>query len=256
MNRGFVIMAQNTSNTDYRYCAEILRDSIHRVMPHELVTIITENELPHGDQAPDSDWKLINDWQVYLASPYEYTIKLEADMYITRRIDHWWDILKSRDINICTTIRDFRNNISGERFYRKIFDKNQLPDTYNAITYFRKSELAKEFFDLVKDIFENWQEYKKLLKYCPDEVATTDVVYGIASRIIGEEQTTLPGFTDMSMIHMKKMINKNSCNTWPNEFVYEILPVFRINTFTQLYPVHYHVKDFSKTIGEELANYD
>ena len=39
-------------------------------------------KLPYGDQAPDSDWKLVNDWQVYEASPYEYTIKLEADMYM------------------------------------------------------------------------------------------------------------------------------------------------------------------------------
>jgi len=61
----------------------------------------------------------------------------------------------------------------------------------------------------------------------------------------------------MSMIHMKKIINKSECRTWSNEFLYEILPhAFRINTFTQLYPVHYHVKDFSKIISEELANYD
>ena len=105
MNKGFVILAQNTEKTSYTDCAEKLAMSIKRVMPDAGVSIITNNrcdwsvfdhviELPHGDLAPDSDWKLINDWQVYEASPYDYTIKLEADMYIPCNIDYWWDVLK------------------------------------------------------------------------------------------------------------------------------------------------------------------
>ena len=71
--------------------------------------------LPYGDQAPDSDWKLVNDWQVYEASPYEYTIKLEADIYVPKSIDYWWDILKERDLVVSTTIRNFKQNISPVR---------------------------------------------------------------------------------------------------------------------------------------------
>jgi hypothetical protein len=130
-----------------------------------------------------------------------------------------------------------------------------LPDTYNAITYFKKSLLAQEFYDLVKEIFENWKEYKALLDYCPDKTATTDVVYAIAARIIGVEQCTMKKFTAMSMVHMKKVINNALTNRWFDEFIYEIHPdVFRINTVAQMYPIHYHNKEFCDIISKELSD--
>jgi hypothetical protein len=164
-------------------------------------------------------------------------------------------VLAERDLNICTTIRNFKNEISTENFYRQMFVRNNLPQTYNAITYFKKSETAKNFFILVRDIFENWNSYRELLSYCPDDYATTDVVYAIAATIIGVEKCTLPTFTGMSMIHMKRMINKNVCEFWPNELLYEInSDVLRINNYPQLYPFHYHVKEFSNVINKELEN--
>jgi hypothetical protein len=178
-------MAQNTEKTSYTKCAETLKKSILRVMPDANVTIITTEMLPHGDQAKDSDWKLINDWQVYEASPYDYTIKLEADMYVPRNIDHWWDVLKDRDVVVSSTIRNFKQQISDVRVYRRFIDDNDLPDVYNAITYFKKSDTAQEFFNLVKEIFTNWEEYKKILKCNPDELATTYWFYSLASHIIG-----------------------------------------------------------------------
>ena len=242
-------MAQDTEQTSYTKCAETLKKSILRVMPEANVTIITTDMLPYGDQAKNSDWKLINDWQVYEASPYDYTIKLEADMYIPRNIDHWWDVLKDRDVVISNTIRNFKQEISDVRVYRKFIDDNELPDVYNAITYFKKSDTAKEFFDLVKEIFTNWNEYKKILKCNPEEIATTDWVYALASHIIGVEKTTLPTFTEMSMIHMKSYINNNPTENWTDTFVYECLSDhIRIQTIPQMYPLHYHVKNFCDKI--------
>jgi len=205
MTRGFVIMAQNTDKTDYVKCAKALELSIKRVMPDANVTIITTDMLPHGDQAPDSDWKLINDWQVYEASPYDETIKLEADMFLPRSIEHWFDILSINDVTLCTKIRNYKGEISNVRVYRKFIDDNNLPDVYNAITYFKKSETAKQFYGIVRDVFENWEEYKAILKCNPTEEATTDWVYAIASHIIGVEKTTLPNFDELSMTHMKQL---------------------------------------------------
>ena len=242
-------MAQDTEKTSYTKCAETLKKSILRVMPDAKVTIITTDMLPHGDQAKDSDWKLINDWQVYEASPYDYTIKLEADMYIPRNINHWWEVLMQRDVVIAGTIRNFKQEISNVRFYRRFIDDNKLPDVYNAITYFKKSDTAQEFFNLVKEIFTNWEEYKKILKCNPDELATTDWVYAIASHVMGVEKTTLPGFTEMSMVHMKQYINGNPTENWTDTFIYECLPnQIRVQTVPQQYPFHYHVKNFCDKI--------
>jgi len=265
MSRGYVIQAINNDTTDYVACAKTLADSIHRVMPHSPITLMTTSDIvdsrfDHIIKIVDVDptqWKLANDWQVYSLSPYQHTIKLEADMYIPRKIDWWWDVLSTRSMNICTTIRDFRGNISTEQFYRRTFVESNLANTYNAITYFSKSAVAEEFYQLVRDIFENWLEYRELLKYSSEGRATTDVVYAIAAKIIGYEHCTMPHFTDFSMVHMKQHINGLLSARWHDELLYEIQPDrLRFNTHTQMYPVHYHTKSFQKIIDGELAEYD
>ncbi len=238
---------------DYVKCAKALELSIKNVMPDANVTIITTNLLPYGDQAPDTFWKLQNDWQVYDASPYEYTIKLESDMYLPRSIEHWWDALKDRDVVISTSIRNFKQEVSEVKAYRRFITDNKLPDTYNGLTYFRKSELAEKFFAIVRDVFENWDEYRKSLKCNVDEIATTDWAYAIAAHILGEENTTLPQFDSMSMVHMKQFINGLPTDKWTDTFIHELYPhTFRINTIAQMYPVHYHLKEFADTILEKF----
>lgn len=250
MTRGFVIMAQGD---DYVKCATALEASIKRVMPDANVTIITTEMLPYGDQAPNTFWKLQNDWQVYEASPYDETIKLEADMYIPRNIDHWWDVLSQKDIVVSSVIRNFKQEISDVRAYRRFIDDNNLPDAYNAITYFKKSDTARQFFDIVRDVFENWDDYKAVLKCNPSEIATTDWAYSIACHIMGVENTMLPTFNEMSMVHMKQYINGTSTENWTDTFIYECLPdQIRVQTVPQQYPFHYHVKNFCDKILESI----
>lgn len=250
MDKGFVIMAQGD---DYVKCAKALELNIKSIMPDSNVTIITTEMLPYGDQAPNTDWKLQNDWQVYQASPYEYTIKLESDMYLPRSIDYWWDVFKDRDVAVNTKIRNVKQELTDIKPYRNFIVDNKLPDTYNAITYFKKSDLAKQFFDIVRDVFENWEDYKSILQCNRDELATTDWAYAIACHILGEENTTLPQFTDFSMVHMKQFINSLPTEKWTDTFIHELHPhTFRINTIAQTYPVHYHVKDFANVILEKF----
>jgi hypothetical protein len=131
--------------------------------------------------------------------------------------------------------------------------KNNLPDTYNALTYFRKSDLAKDFFWIVQDIFSNWDQYKTELQYCVEDYPTTDTVYAMAAELIGREHCTMPTFTDMSMVHMKPAINELYSNEWHRELVIELsTEFFRINTIPQLYPVHYHVKHYATRFLDEL----
>jgi len=262
MNRGFVIIAENTFNVDYISCAEVLCKNIKRLMPKEKVALLTSKkfksktfdyviEFPHGDLAPDSSWKLINDWQIYEASPFEHTIKIEADIYLPKRIDHWFDILSERDLVVSTTIRNYKQEISNVRAYRRFIDDNKLPDVYNSLTYFRKSDLAKQFFDIVRNVFEYWDDYKTILKCNPKEKVSTDWAYAIASHILGIENTTMPDFTDMSMIHMKQYVNDLPVDDWTDILIYEVLPhSLRVHTHPQMYPFHYHVKHFSDKLLE------
>ena len=124
-----------------------------------------------------------------------------------------------------------------------------MPNVYNAITYFRKSEFAERFFKTVRYCFENWDIFTNILKCNLNELATTDWVYAIACSIHGVENTTLPYFEGFSMIHMKQFINELPTENWTDTLLYEITPdALRVNTYTQSYPFHYHVKAFAKQL--------
>lgn len=232
--RGYIIPAFGEVYVD---CAKQLEQSILGFHPSADITILTKEMLPYGDQGG-----FANDWQCFAASPYRQTIKLEADMICAGPIDHWWTLFEKRDVVISQGCRTFYDQPAESRFYRKIFDENSLPDVYNAITYWRVSQTAQEFFVLVRNIFENWTEYKRLLKF-PDDEPTTDVVYAMAAVIMGEETVTLPKNLGPTIVHMKRYINPMQGNDWTRELVWELDPL-RINTVAQWGLVHYHVKEW------------
>jgi hypothetical protein len=222
----------------YIKCADKLVDSIKQWHPDANITILTEDMLPYGKFSG-----FANDWQCYDASPYEQTIKLEADMLCASPIDHWWDLFANREVVISQGCRDFYDQSGKSRYYRKIFDNNNLPDVYNAITYWKKGDTANQFFQLVRDIFEKWEDYKSILKF-PDSMPTTDVVYGIAAVILGEETVTLPMSLGPTIIHMKKHIIGTISEDWTKELVLEYNnPGVRINTVAQWGLLHYHIKE-------------
>jgi hypothetical protein len=98
-------------------------------------------------------------------------------------------------------------------------------------------------------VFVNWEDYRSILKCDSDALVTTDWAYAIAAHVVGPDKTTMPHLTGISMTHMKRSINDTFTEDWTDSLVYELSPEsFRINTFAQLYPVHYHVKSFADKI--------
>lgn len=234
--RGYLIPAIGDG---YVACAERLAESIKEWHPAADITIVTEDMLPYGDQGGQA-----NDWQVFRVSPYRQTIKLEADMWCASPIDHWWTLFERRDIVISQGCRNFYDVAATTRRYRQFFDRNDLPDVYNAITYWRLSQTAQEFFDIVRKIFENWKDFAKIL-IAADEEPTTDVVYALAAKIMGPESVTLPLGLGPNIVHMKRHVCGLSTDDWRKELVWErTYPGLRINTVAQWGMVHYYHKDW------------
>ena len=233
--RGYVIPAIGDT---YVACAGRLKHSIQQFHPAANITVVTADMLPHGDLGGYA-----NDWQMFTVSPYRQTIKLEADMIAAGPIDHWWTLFEHRDVVISQGCRTFYDTPSTSRFYRKVFDENTLPDVYNAITYWRLSRTAVEFFGLIRNIFENWPAFKKLLRFSEDQ-PSTDVVYAMAAVIMGADRVTLPTGLGPNIVHMKRYVNPLQSDDWTQELVWESNP-FRINTISQSGLIHYHVKEWN-----------
>jgi hypothetical protein len=248
--QGYLIPAINTTDVDYVACAVQLAKSIRQWHPDANISVLTVKQcsdpvfdhvipLPYGDLGGYA-----NDWQVFYASPYRQTIKLEADMIAASPVDHWWSLFEHRDVVVSTGCRNIYDQPGKSRRYRQIFDYNNLPDVYNAITYWRVSKTAQEFFSLIKTIFEQWHDYKKFLRL-PDEIPSTDLVYAIAAQIMGVENVTLPATLGPNIVHMKKEIVPTVTQDWSTELIYENThPGLRLQTVAQSGFVHYHVKDW------------
>ncbi len=246
--QGYVIVAVNTDSTNYVDCARQLSQSLKTHVPSARICLIT-------DQAIEDAWfdhvrvlpavlpnPYANDAQIFKLSPFRETIKLEADMLIASDISHWWTMFRHRDVVISTGCLNWRGDVSTARNYRKVFDDNHLPDVYNAVTYWRLSETAKNFFGLVRDIFANWSHYQQVIKFAPEQ-PDTDLVYAMAAQIMGPEQVTIPFASYPKIVHMKRHHAGTDTEDWTQQLVWETDPL-RIQTIAQHGAFHYNRKSW------------
>ena len=247
--QGYIIPAWNVGGRDYVDCARALAKTLLQHNPAARICLLTNVPdaaepflfaYTHVVENIDAHNPWAYDWLVAKQTPFRETIKLEADMLIATPSDHWWNLFRQRDVVVSTGCRNWQGEVSGARQYRRCFDENSLPDVYNAITYWRRSETAQEFFNLVRDIFDNWAEFRKLLKF-PEETPSTDLVYAVAAQIMGPERVTMPYASYPQIVHMKRHHAGTETEDWMKELTFEMNPV-RINTVAQWGAVHYRAQ--------------
>ena len=264
---GFLTFAINSVDTDYLRLAYLQALNIKHTQKNNKFAVVVDNktlqtisdkhkkvfdyiiEIPNKEYGPFGYEPL-----VYTLTPFKETIKLESDLLFTRSIDHWIHTFRLRDVVLSTGCKNYQQTKSLSRKYRKLFDDNQLPDIYNGLMYFRYTKTAADFFRYANLIFDNWELTKTTLLGCDDEYPTTDVVYSIAARIIGEELCTVPSADFVNFVHMKPAINNfNEDTVFEEVFVSEFdRGMIRINNINQYHPLHYYNKNFAK---DEMIDY-
>jgi hypothetical protein len=270
--QGYFTFAQNTDSVDYLRLAYLQALNIKATQKHNLFAVaVDENtrsqlnekhlsvfdyiiDITHDYTDPTSTWKLANEWQVFWLTPFKETIKLESDLLFTRSIDHWWTSFRLRDVCLSTGCRNYLQQISNDRSYRKSFDDNHLPDVYNGLMYFRYSLIGSKFFNTAKDIFNNWEEVKQHIQGCNETTPSTDMLYALTAHVIGEDLCTLPSLDFINFVHMKPSINgfddsQKFTDVFNTEFDNGMI---RINNINQYHPLHYYTKDFAT---DELIEY-
>lgn len=220
MNKGFLWFAQNNNSTDYTSLSIELAKSIKKYNKENQICVITDRNtvfnseyidkiiILNNDNSADDQIKFGNEYKAFALSPFTHTIKLEADMLFSDNVDWWWNHLCQHDLVFALNCRNYRDEIVSNTPYRRLFHQNHLPNLYNGLTYFRRSKKAMEFFNLCKDITENWQRVKEqLLINCHDLHPTTDVVYALAYRIMDPLQQHLINYSWFKFIHGKPAVN-------------------------------------------------
>jgi hypothetical protein len=265
MDKGYVWFALNNSKTDYIELSRELAKSIKKVNRHNKVCVITDQPmedelfdfvrvLKENDSA-EQEWKLNNEYKVFTLTPFTHTIKLEADMLFTQNTDWWWNFLWQHDQVFSYNCRDYKDTIIKKSFYRKLFARNELPDVYNGLHYFRRSVKAKQFYDLCETITKDWKTVKEsILVNCHDEQPTTDVVYALANKIQDPLQKDKIDYEWFKFMHNKQHINGVGQQRENDNYLnpIKIQNKLYIGGYRQERIVHYHNKEF---LGEVNGRY-
>ncbi len=205
--KGYIIVATGM----YIELAELLARSIKSTQTINSVALITDeyygNTFDYVIRHKTSSVMELRA-QMYDLSPFEETVSLDADMVFLSNIDHWWGHLKKFNLLITDKVRDYRGNTVTVP-YRNTFIKNELPNCYSAFTYFKKNNSNLLFFNTIKDIIKNWEDWTDL--YTPlnkQKFPSLDLAMALAAKDLGMTKmfTKLPYPT---FTHMK-----TECQNW------------------------------------------
>lgn len=181
------------------------------------------------------------EWQAYTLTPWDLTIKLDADMLLMSSIDHWWQHLAEHDIVMSTTAIDFRGNKITSRAHRKLFDDNLLPDVYTAFMFFQAGKDSSSIFYYAERFTKAWADSGI---QTIDSKLKTDELFAVCARIVGAEKVTLP-IALPAFVHGKSELwglgsvpwYEQLYTQWDNDKL-------RVGHHVQSLPFHYHHKEW------------
>lgn len=191
--RGIVLYA---SGDEYIKQAELCAESIRK--NNKDINITTTVEDKSSRFATDGRCNIYED------SIYDETIVLDTDTLVLENLDYVWECLSQQDIYYPTKVFTFRGDVVQDKFYRKTFVKNNLPNVYNAFYYFKKSNVAEEFYKVQKEVNQNWKEvYQEFCPFYTPSKPSMDVNTAITSLITGTHfyKSDIP-----YLVHMKPRI--------------------------------------------------
>jgi len=216
VSKGFLILVQNTKDVDYLKQAYALALSIkisQRIT--NAVSLVTNDQVPENykhvfDQIipipwtdnTDSRYKAENRWKLYHVTPYEETIVLDADMLMLEDISSWWEQCSTYDVNYCSKIKNYKLDPVVDTVYRQSFVVNNLPNSYCALHYFKKSLVADEFYKCLEFVCNNWQEcYTIFAPELYEDFLSMDKAVAITIQLSGID--AIDAASPLEFIHMR-----------------------------------------------------
>ena len=170
MTRGYVMMAMGD---EYVRQACLCAMSIKKTQTINNVSLITNDivpekykklfdniiKIPWKDAQSKSFYKTDQRWKVFHVTPYEETVVLDTDMLFLSDVSHWWKYFSKNSIGFINSVKDYRNNIVNDDFYRKAFTANNLPNIYCAFHYFKKDNMALDYYLKLDKVCKHVAEY-------------------------------------------------------------------------------------------------
>jgi len=178
MNRGIVLIANNTEEIDYVKIAKFTAQRVKQFL-NLPVTLITDNEtvdesfdqvILHKNeiyqQRADKNgnlifWKNFDRHMAYDLTPYDHTLLLDTDYIInTNHLNKLWDI------NSSFLCHNTTNSVSKYSTITETFiGQYQLEMCWATVITFKKDDFTRALFDMWKMIQKNYIYYAGLYKF-------------------------------------------------------------------------------------------
>ena len=260
ISKGFLIYA---TGADYVKQAYLCAMSLKATGNTHPVSIVTCDNIPNKykwvfDQIipipwyekSDSRFQTEHRWKLYHATPYDETIVLDSDVLVLQNLDYFWNIVKNYELYYPTKVFTYRKEPVTSNYYRKAFTENMLPNVYNTLHFFKKSEICKEFFTWVELISNNWELfYGNFCKQHYPKQPSMDITCAIALKILDIDTLCTNDTQELpSIVHMKTKIQgwKKSTARWQDKVgvYFRDDLVLKIGNHLQDTVFHYTENDF------------
>jgi hypothetical protein len=217
-DKGYLLFAIDTKDTEYSKLAYACALTIKLTQPEEYNNISVVTNVKHRFDKKIQVFDNVIDYQgplgmdsrsrAYEFSPYQKTVLLDSDMLFLKPMDHYWDQVINLNLFITSSPQNYKGKTFSYGPYRKVFVDCELPDIYNAWTYFCKSAQAEEFFNLVKLMTDNPDPFiKKFLPGLGLNNIPTDEAFALSLCILGlEDQAVYPEWDFPRITHMKPLV--------------------------------------------------
>jgi hypothetical protein len=276
MTFGYLIVVAEHETIDYLQLAYGLALSIKNTQRpgFDQVALVTDNKqklqnIKSGwvfDHVIEWDQETFWDGRSWMdqLSPFDNTVCLDADMLFLRDYSHWAEyFIENSELYVANKSFTYRGETVTDQYYRKAFVKNQLPNLYSFYTFFKKdSELAKEFFNLGRDIIKNPVEFANtFLSEHKPKILGTDEAFALAAKILDITDVISYDLDFPRVVHMKPMIQNWPwpADAWSDHvgFYLNNKGHLKIGNYQQQDIVHYVEKDKMNremiSILEEIA---
>jgi hypothetical protein len=270
MTFGYLIVVAEHETVDYLKLAYALALSIKNTQKpgYDQVALVINNKTQIDnlkspwvfDQVIEWDQETFWDGRSWMdqLSPFENTVCLDADMLFTRDYSHWIEyFIENCELYVANKSYTYRGEEVYDTHHRKTFIKNGLPNLYSLYTFFKKdSVLAKEFFDLGRDIIKNPIEFSNVfLSEHKPKLLGTDEAFALSAKILDISDQISYTLDFPNVVHMKPMVQNWPwpANVWSDHVGFYINRKghIKIGNYQQHGIVHYVEKD---KITDEVIN--
>lgn len=158
-----------------------------------------------------------NDWQLYWASPYEYTIAIDCKSLLKENQSQLWDyLIDGYDIAFPTQVLHYNGDLVNNKNKDIYSEEYNLKDLHTGFFYWRNnSDIALRYFKMCDVIMQYWEE--AIREYLQEHHVPLDydsnLMHSLIESLIGEDVNVLnPDI--FNYIDMKCILENNYLGKW------------------------------------------